>query len=287
MKEVVKGLRWVAITGTLDHGKMLANYREALKNPAVAFPHYARLDVERQTRQKDGSWSDWEAVDSKRNYDIIDNLPEEDEELTPDNVRPESLVDPLPFLKSGLWEKVHIASLVPKEKKEVAPPPTMGGYGGMMGGKGGGGAMMQAMMGGGGGREGMMGGKGGYGAMMKGMSGGGSSGYGGMMQSMMGGKGGGYGMGAGATEDTNFWKSEEKKVMIRALDFTVEPDNDYRYRLRIVVFNPNHNHDDVNHGVDKKATELLGPWSEADRRRDHASRRRSLRHGHSPTESQV
>ena len=66
MKEIVKGLRWVAITGTLDHGKMLANYREALKNPAVAHPHYARLDLERQTRQKDGSWTDWEAVDAKR-----------------------------------------------------------------------------------------------------------------------------------------------------------------------------------------------------------------------------
>ena len=48
MKEIAKGLRWVAITGVLDHGKMLANYREALKNPAVAHPHYARLDLQRQ-----------------------------------------------------------------------------------------------------------------------------------------------------------------------------------------------------------------------------------------------
>jgi hypothetical protein len=38
-KEITKGYRWVAITGVLDHGKMLANYREALKNPAVAHPH--------------------------------------------------------------------------------------------------------------------------------------------------------------------------------------------------------------------------------------------------------
>ncbi len=271
MKEIVKGLRWVAITGTLDHGKMLANYREALKNPAVAHPHYARLDLERQTRQKDGSWSDWEAVDSKRNYDIIENLPEEDDELAPENVRPDNLVDPLPFLKSGLWEKVHIASLVPKEKKEVAPPPTMGGmmggrggYGGMMsGGAGNQGAMMQAMMGGGGGKGGMMGGRGGYGGMMSG----GAGNQGAMMQAMMGGRGGmmggGFGGGMGANEDTNFWKSEEKKVMLRALDFTAEPDNDYRYRVRIVVFNPNHNRDDVNHDVDKKAVELLGPWSAA------------------------
>jgi hypothetical protein len=263
MKEITKGLRWVAITGLLDHGKMLANYRDALKNPAVAFPHYARLDLERQTRQKDGSWSDWEAVDSKRNYDIIENLPEEDEELTPDTVRPENLVDPLPFLRSGLWEKVHIASLVPSEKKKIAPPPAMGGMMGGYGGGGGSGAMMQAMMGGGG-KGGMMGGsRGGYAGMLGGYGGGGGSGA--IMQAMMGGRGGmmggGFGGMAGATEDTNFWKSEERKVMIRALDFTPEPDNDYRYRVRIVVFNPNHNRDDVNHDVDKKATELFGPWS--------------------------
>jgi hypothetical protein len=50
--------------------------------------------------------------------------------------------------------------------------------------------------------------------------------------------------------------------MIRALDFTPEPDNDYRYRVRIVVFNPNLNRDDVTNYVDKKSKELLGPWSE-------------------------
>ena len=60
-------------------------------------------------------------VSSDENLKILDNLPEEEEdELTPETVRPEGLVDPLPFLTSGLWEKVHIASLVPKEKKEVA-----------------------------------------------------------------------------------------------------------------------------------------------------------------------
>ena len=37
----------------------------------------------------------------------------------------------------------------------------------------------------------------------------------------------------------NYWKSEEKKVMIRALDFTAEKDTTYRYRVRVVVFNPN------------------------------------------------
>ena len=178
-KEITKGLRWVAITGVINHAKLVANYREALKNPAVANPHYARLELERQSRQKDGSWSGWEKVDSEENLKILDNLPEEDEELTPDAVRPDNLNDPLPFLKAGLWEKVHIASLVPKEKKEVAkPPPAMGGMGGMGGEMGGGyGSMMQGS------------------AAMGGMMRGGMSGSGGMMRGGMGGSGGMMGAG--------------------------------------------------------------------------------------------
>ena len=54
--------------------------------------------------------------------------------------------------------------------------------------------------------------------------------------------------------------------MIRALDFTPVPDNSYRYRVRIVVFNPNHNRDDViNTSVDTKATGTLRPLERADR----------------------
>ncbi len=227
-KEVTKGLRWVAITGVLDHGKLVANYRAALKNPAVANPYYARLDLERQSRQKDGSWSKWEMVNAEENLKILDNLPEEDEELTPETVRPDNLNDPLPFLKAGLWEKVHIASLVPKEKKEIAAPPPIAG---MMGGSGGMAAYSQAM------RAGMSG----------------SMSMAGMM---------GSGMAAAGGDAGKFWKSEEKRAMVRALDFTPRPDNNYRYRVRIVVFNPNHNRDDVSPGIDTKATELFGPWSE-------------------------
>ena len=140
-KEKVEGHRWVAITGVFDHAQLVANYRTALKNPASAHPNYARVDLERQTKQPDGSWSGWEAVSSKENLKILDNLPEvEEDELTPDTVRPDALVDPLPFLKQGLWEKVHVGSLVPKEKKQIktqAVADQGGGYGpggmGMMG----------------------------------------------------------------------------------------------------------------------------------------------------------
>jgi hypothetical protein len=104
-----------------------------------------------------------------------------------------------------------------------------------------------------------MGGGSGYQAMMGRM---GASG--GRMGAGGAGMGMGMGMGAAATGEVgNFWKSEEKRVMVRALDFTPLPDNNYRYRVRIVVFNPNHGHDDVSPGVDTKAPELFGPWSEA------------------------
>ena len=51
-------------------------------------------------------------------------------------------------------------------------------------------------------------------------------------------------------------------MMIRSLDFTVEPDKTYRFRARIVVFNPNRDREDVSPDVDTKSVELNGPWSE-------------------------
>jgi hypothetical protein len=246
-KEITKGLRWVAITGTLDHKKLRENYLTALKNPAVAHPHFKQLDVQRQTKQPDGSWpgaDEWEKVDRDSNNKILDNLPEEEEELTPDTVRIKNLVDPLPFLKAGYWERVHVASLVPKEKRELAPLPTAGGMGapGMsMGSSSSGfdsGAMQQQMQ--------QM-------QQMQAMAREGSSSM--MMPGMDGGS-------VGATEDTNFAKSEVDELMIRTLDFTVEPDQTYRFRLRIVVYNPNRDREDVAPGVDNKSLELFGPWSE-------------------------
>ncbi len=252
-KEVTKGYRWVAITGILDHGQMLAYYREAIKNPALAHPHYARLDLERKVLQSDGTWTEWEAVDLKKNLKVIENIPEKEDELAPTSVLPDNLVDPLPFLKAGLWEKVHIASLVPKEKVTVDTTKTKAGMGGGMSRGSMGGMMGGGMMG-----EGGSGQMAGMADMMKGQN---------NMRSMMGGRGAGMGMGmgmsgGGSTESVgNFWKSDEKKVMIRALDFTVDPDVTYLYRVRIVVYNPNLNRDDVSPGTDVKSKYLKGPWS--------------------------
>jgi hypothetical protein len=263
-KEMLKGFRWVAVTGVLDHAQMRANYRDALKNPAVAHPHYRRLDLQRQILQPDGTWSRWQTVDAKKNLDILENICEEvtdEDELTPPTVRPEGLVDSLPFLKNGLWEKVHVASLVPKEKKDIPKVPSADeGFPGM-GGMGGMGGMMGRMMGRGQMNQ-MMGGMSNMGNMMA-QGGGDRMMRGGMMAGMGMGMGMGGMMGGGTETLGNQWKSEEKKVMVRALDFTVDEDTTYRYRTRIVVWNPNLNRDDVlNASVDTKSEELRGPWSE-------------------------
>jgi hypothetical protein len=77
-----------------------------------------------------------------------------------------------------------------------------------------------------------------------------------MMPGMMGG-----GM-TGANENVGDFRSDAKKVMIRAFDFTAKEDETYRYRVRIVVFNPNKGREDVVAGTDTKADELRGPWSQ-------------------------
>jgi hypothetical protein len=245
-KEETKGLRWVVITGVLDHKKMRDNYLAALKNPAVAHPNFRHLDVQRQVKQPDGEWGDWEDIDAEANHKITYNLTEEEEELTPEDVRLDTLVDPLPFLKAGYWERVHVASLVPKEKLEVATP-----AGGMMGMPGG----SEMMPGGPMGPMGPMGGKmrGGMGMGPAGMSGG---------SEMMGMGMGMGGMVGGGEENTNFPKSEKDKIMVRSLDFTAEPDTTYRYRVRVVVWNPNLKREDVSAGVDTKKETLESDWSE-------------------------
>jgi len=63
-------------------------------------------------------------------------------------------------------------------------------------------------------------------------------------------------------EEANFTKIEDPTIMIRSLDFTVEPDKSYRFRVRVVVVNPNKDHTDINPGVDVESKDLLGPWSE-------------------------
>lgn len=254
-KTSTKGYRWVALVGTLDHKKLKENYVKALKDPNAA-PHYLRLDLERQSLGDDGEWSDWELVGRTLADRIDRSFTTLEEELAPDNVLLDPLVARLPWLNVGYYRGVHVASLVPKEKREMPKAPDESETAGM--GMMGMGGRFSAMMGGG------MGGESGMGNSS--MMGGGMGGRGRSMMMMMGGgEGGGYGAstgGGGGPEDTNFEKSDAPKIMVRALDYTVEPDTAYRYRARIVVRNPNLKWETIAPGVDNTTKELAGPWSE-------------------------
>jgi hypothetical protein len=83
-----------------------------------------------------------------------------------------------------------------------------------------------------------------------------------MMSGGSGGMMGGMGMGAGASGPEVEFKSESDLLMVRGLDLTVEPDSIYRYRVRIVLNNPNFERDDVAPGVDNASQEFAGPWSD-------------------------
>jgi len=269
-KEETKGKRWITITGVIDNEQMNKNWLTALKNPAIAFPNYRRVDVERQVRQTDGSWGEWAVIDLAKNYEVIDNLPEVDpDEFVPETKRPASLVDPLPFLRAGYWTGVHVARLVPAEVREVPKADAnknagMGmGMGMAMGMPGApsrpGGPGSLEGLGGGSGRPGKLGGS------MPGMAGA-ADGLAGMAGPGMGmgmGMGPGSGSGdAGGPIDEPVVPNYEPTLMIRTIDFTVEADTIYRFRARVVVVNPNKDHTDVNPGVETENKELLGPWSE-------------------------
>jgi len=256
-KEELKGKRWIALTAVIDNEQMNKNWLVALKNPAIAFPVYKRVDVERQARQSDGSWTDWAPVNQDKNYEITDNLTEVDpEEYVPETKRPVSLVDPLPFLKAGYWTGVHVARLVPADLRDVPKADANNGMGGP-------GRPGMGMAGGPG-----MGMPGGPGMGMASMGGPGRGGKGGMAGATMGGDEGAGGMGMGSGEasgpvDEPVVPNTEPALMIRSLDFTVEPDTSYRFRARVVVFNPNKDHTDINPGVDTESKLLIGPWSES------------------------
>jgi hypothetical protein len=261
-KEITKGYRCVAIVGKLNHKELVRNYVRALKDPNAA-PHYVRLHVQRQELDDDDKWTDWHDIDREKCEDIIKSALEKEHDLTPENVRLTGLVDDLPFFKAGLWQSVEVADLVPDSKKVRAEAPKTktggeeGGMGGMMGmlsgGKEGYGRMMGGMMAGGGGGDDS--GRGGRGRGMMG----GMMGSGGMMG--MAGALGGRAGGSGGPADTEFARSNADEVMVRALDFTVEADAVYRYRVCIVVRNPNYGWETVAPGEDTTSEEKEGPWS--------------------------
>ncbi len=181
----------------------------------------------------------------------------------------------MPFLEAGYWVGAYHAEAINpailKDKKDSATKKSGGGLaaGNQMGGQMGGDDGMMAGRGAGRGGRG-----GGAGRMPGGATAGGGGAAGGMggnmggmrgMMGDMGGEGGaGYGgfFGGSVDKDTNFTKSDIDKLMVRVLDFTVEPNTAYQYRTRVVVHNPNYGIENVMPGVDATSKELAGPWSE-------------------------
>lgn len=249
-KETTRGYRFVALVGTVDHQTLVDEFVTKLKDPN-AQPHYLRLDVQRRERLADQT-SEWVDVDRERNEEVLAYVTQTDEEMTPEDVRLEGLVDMLPFLQVGYHRGVHVASLVPEEKLNPTPAASasdfnkFGGMGAMSDMSSGDSSMASSD----------------YGNAMQQMesSGGGMS----MSDSSMSGGGMGMGMmGAGGPTEANFPKTEAPTIMVRALDFTVEPDVVYEYRVRLVIRNPNLGWESVKPGTDTTTEELLGPWSEA------------------------
>jgi hypothetical protein len=53
---------------------------------------------------------------------ILDNMPEMEEERTPDEVRGRNLVDPLPHLTVGRWSGVDVEQFLGVKKEKAASP---------------------------------------------------------------------------------------------------------------------------------------------------------------------
>jgi hypothetical protein len=225
-QEVVRDLQWVVVTGIVDQRRVQEWFRKnGQTTPPGAVDAYRRADLERQALQKDGTWSPWEPIDLEAKLEILDNLPELDEERVPERLRVNDLNDPLPFLKQGVWKGVDVEDLIPLEDRQqpepgVAPEGQERLPGGILRKKQGRAA-------------------------------------GGMMGGMIGGM-----MGApivrprqpnmrGPVIPPRQPDSEPPVLMLRQFDFAVESGRTYRYRARIVL-------DDGRRRADEP-----GPWSEA------------------------
>jgi hypothetical protein len=112
-KEAPHSLRWAVVVGTLD----FRTIREAFlgkdgRNAEREHQLCKRIDLQRQTRNPDGTWTAWNDIDCDANYKVLDNVTEKARERTRSDVRLEAFVDPLPLLKSGTWRGVDVAAFL-------------------------------------------------------------------------------------------------------------------------------------------------------------------------------
>lgn len=120
---------WVIVTGVINqkalHGEL---FRQFGSQALFVGPQYRRVALERQERLAGGNWSSWAVVDRGPTDRVLDDLPEQDGERTPDEIRSPALVDPLPMLKTGSWQGVDVPRLarVPKHVPQRGKDPLKG-----------------------------------------------------------------------------------------------------------------------------------------------------------------
>jgi hypothetical protein len=182
--EELKPVRWVVCVGTYDHRAASASMRPYVgQQSKEKYPTYRRLEVERQERAADGSWSEWKSPDAGPTERILGYITEVESEARLARVSVEPLASWLPHLEKGSWTGTSVTKLELTDEQLNAPrartrPRNEGGL----------------------------------------------------------------------------LVTDEPELLVRFLDFGVEPGKVYRFRCRIVFEDPR------SHAPSR--SELLGPWSE-------------------------
>lgn len=301
-KEETHGVRWTMITALFPHGDQVKEYIKKL-HTAEDPPVYNMVMVERREVLSDGSLSEWASIDMKKEAKLVDLIPpryeQENAILKGANAIFKGLVMPLPRLEAGKWHGYNASEAFQaakdvstggsqftgrgggsedgdQESNEDANGRLFGaqGAGGFSGAGGNSGPMPSsgpAGAGGGGGRPQaggfdarQQGGPMGAGGGMMGTPGGATGGQTGSQQGKGGGVGGGIQAGqAGGKEKKGTQRSNAQLVQIRFIDYTVEPEHTYQYRLKVVVENPNFKRlDVVSNDVADEKTLTSKDWSE-------------------------
>jgi hypothetical protein len=129
-KEVTREVHWAVVTGIVDHRAAQAAFSDAGEStPPPLDRIYRRVQLERQSRSQAGTWSNWERVEPEPTLEILDSLPEQAPEKTPEELRSaEALVDPLPHLTEGSWSGVDVERFVAKlpADQPAVPPGVLG-----------------------------------------------------------------------------------------------------------------------------------------------------------------
>jgi hypothetical protein len=125
-KEELRHLRWAVVVGTLDFRAIReARLGKDGRNAELERRLCKRIDLQRQSRNPDGTWTDWNDIDDQALYRILDNITEIAKERTKTDVYLEAVVDPLPLLKSGEWRGVDVPAFLDPNAEKA---PTIFGF---------------------------------------------------------------------------------------------------------------------------------------------------------------